>query len=425
MSDVGPFVSYSINYEDVVLHRMFPGKARGFFVDVGAEHPRLGNDFFALYQRGWRGLNIEPNRAYFTQLVAERPDDQNLHLVLSDHAGQDLVFYVVEDTGLSTLDQAQAQAAAAKGFTVHERPVRTSTLGDVLGALNPPPIDVLKVDVEGAEEQVLRGNDWSRFRPALILVEVTYPQMPQRRPTQVRAELEAQGYRHILFDGLNDFFAEAGFAVPDGATLPPNVFDGFQRWDFVAVQADAADLRRYVGSLESEREALRDQATGLTAALAATERSHAALTAFQTQAEPERSLLTARLHAALAENDRLRSTVKDLRHEAGRLAAAHAQVHGEVMSLHRALEPAHAVGELLALLREWMDQQARDAGRLRAAADAQKVEMASRPSAPSPDPATVAQLQTAQQMLEAVHRSTSWRVTRPIRAVRRLVGRGS
>lgn len=445
-----PFTSHSINCEDVILRRMFPGRDTGFFVDVGAEHPRLGNDFFSLYQLGWRGVNIEPNAAYFRLLVAERPGDQTLQLLLSDTAGQDVTFHVVEDTGLSTLDGAEAEAAAARGHTVHDRPMRTATLRDVLATLNPPHIDVLKVDVEGAEEQVLRGNDWSRFRPSLLLVEATYPQSPRRRPTGVRAMLEAQGYRHVHFDGLNDFYAEAGFTVPDGATLPPNVFDGFQRWDFAAAQADGTDLRRYVASLESERAALRDQVAGLTVALRGAEDRGTRLETLAAKAEPmwgfmenlvaglaagkhpdpallaatpegpdpvhaagtdlERTLLAAHLRKSLAENGRLRETVKDLRHDSVRLAAAQALLQGEVVSLHRALGPARATEQELALLRLRLDDHLR---RLPATA-------ATPP--PAPDPALAARLRDAQAMLDATRRSTSWRVTRPLRALRRLLG---
>ena len=52
------FTSYSLNFEDVILHRLFPVNQTGFYVDAGAGHPRFENDTFSLYQRGWRGINI-------------------------------------------------------------------------------------------------------------------------------------------------------------------------------------------------------------------------------------------------------------------------------------------------------------------------------------------------------------------------------
>ena len=58
-----------------------------------------------------------------------------------------------------------------------------STLARVLEEARALEIDVLKVDVEGLEEQVLAGNDWERFRPRVVLVEATFPESPERRST--------------------------------------------------------------------------------------------------------------------------------------------------------------------------------------------------------------------------------------------------
>ena len=32
-------ISYAQNFEDVILNRLFKGKANGFYIDVGAWHP--------------------------------------------------------------------------------------------------------------------------------------------------------------------------------------------------------------------------------------------------------------------------------------------------------------------------------------------------------------------------------------------------
>jgi hypothetical protein len=90
-------------------------------------------------------------------------------------------------------------------------------------------IDFLKIDVEGWEEAVIRGGDWQRFRPRVVLVEATQPNSP--RPSHAAWEpllLEA-GYLFAYFDGLNRYYVRkededllAHFATP------PNVFDKFQ-----------------------------------------------------------------------------------------------------------------------------------------------------------------------------------------------------
>jgi FkbM family methyltransferase len=209
-----PFVSYSINYEDVILRRLFPGKIDGFFVDVGAQHPRTDNDLFGLYELGWRGINVEPNPSYFALLQIVRAEDRNLQLALSDTENEPIIFFEVKGSGLSTCDEQQAMACVAQGYTIQRHDLRTSTLRRLLEHENPPHIDIMKVDVEGLEEKVLSGNDWTRFRPSVVLVEATYPETPVKRPTTIATDLAAAGYRHVHFDGLNDFYVEGSFEPP-------------------------------------------------------------------------------------------------------------------------------------------------------------------------------------------------------------------
>ena len=526
----GPFISFSINYEDVVLRRLFRERGSGFFVDVGAEHPVVGNDFYGLYTRGWSGINIEPNPSYFALLQEQRPRDTNLQLALSDVAGQELTYFEVEDTGLSTCDETQVAACLAKGYAVKRHDVRSSTLKDVLDSVDVPHIDILKVDVEGLEEKVLLGNDWDRYRPSVIMVEVTYPQTSVRRPTGIRRSLEVLGYRHIHFDNLNDFFAEAGFAVPSDTTLPPNVFDNFITHDVVALREDNASIRTnfqtaetYAHALEAEhtslgteRDALRaeraslqdaldhaaanvdalgrektllqrhgmalEKALGQEEAVAAAARRLAVAAILgrsgqlrtllaadpapeqeEGQAMPEQSrqlvtiagegvtegrespeppvpvsiraeMMAAQLQASNEENARHLNDNADLRHENRRLLASLRQAQGENLSLQRALGPSYATRDELFQLRETIsalqtglgqhhravssDFEARVCAALdeRIALLAVRDEPVNAPTQPDPaeNPDTL--------LLNAMLASTSWRVTRPLRALRSLFG---
>ena len=118
---------YSANHEDVILNRVFGGRNCGFYVDVGAAHPLFENDTKALYDRGWRGTNIEPNPAFFHELMAQRPGDRNINAAVSDAPGE-ITYHEVVGTGLSTCDPDEADRAAAKGFEVVQYPVTAVTL---------------------------------------------------------------------------------------------------------------------------------------------------------------------------------------------------------------------------------------------------------------------------------------------------------
>jgi hypothetical protein len=135
--------------------------------------------------------------------------------------------------------------------------VPVSTLAHILLEAGAPAVDLLKVDVEGMEERVLAGNDWEHFRPKVILVEATFPESPDRRSTNVQPFLEAQGYRHAYFDGLNDFYLERGFDVGNAFALPPNVFDGFTSGEIVHLRAENRYLKLDLDDFRGENRRLK------------------------------------------------------------------------------------------------------------------------------------------------------------------------
>ncbi len=271
MSTIQPvFVSYSANCEDVILNRVFRSRGRGFYIDVGAAHPLYENDSKALYDRGWRGINIEPNPEFFRELAEQRPLDRNLNVAVCDTPGN-ITFYQVVGTGLSTCDAEEAKRAAAKGFEVVPHVVEAMTLRGILEAMAIPPIDLLKVDVEGLELQVLSSNDWARFRPKVILADATFPNTPVRRANGVTPYLVAQGYRQVYFDGLNDYYVEQDFETsPEMFGRPPNVFDYFETYSQHEVTAHRNALIEEVRSLSEGIKSLsleRDDALTLIASL--------------------------------------------------------------------------------------------------------------------------------------------------------------
>jgi FkbM family methyltransferase len=245
--DGEPFVSYSLNFEDVILHRLFPVTDNGFYVDVGAGHPRFENDTFSFYQRGWRGINVEPNQGFHCALIDERPRDINLQVLLSDSVDDALTYYELHGSGLSTCDVEQARNYRAAGREISTREIPVTTLSRILVEASVDHINILKVDVEGFEEKVLNGNDWHQFRPDVVVVESTYPESPVRRPTNILSDMEQRSYRHVHFDGLNDFYLEGKLAAPEGLTLPPNVFDRFVPREIADLRAQAESLRTHYG----------------------------------------------------------------------------------------------------------------------------------------------------------------------------------
>src|SRR5215207_3271493 len=95
--------SYAQEGEDLVLRRLFEERTTGFFVDVGAHHPRRFSNTYLFYRAGWRGINVEPNPDLTPLFARERPRDVTLQLGVSDVPGM-LTYFRFNDGALNTFD---------------------------------------------------------------------------------------------------------------------------------------------------------------------------------------------------------------------------------------------------------------------------------------------------------------------------------
>lgn len=249
-----PLISYAQNSEDIILWRALKDVERGFYVDVGAAHPSDDSVTRHFYDHGWTGINLEPNKHYFDLLVEKRPHDRNLMVAAAAQAGE-ATFYEVRGTGLSTLRKDIADGYAQDGRTVIAHDVPMRRLDEICEAYAPKDIHFLKIDVEGAEAEVLRGIDLTRVRPWIVVVEATVPMKQDFNFAEWEELVTGRGYRRVYNDGLNLFFlAEEHEELAPRFALPPNIFDGFAR----AHQVRLAELEELVlhGGIERSAAAL-------------------------------------------------------------------------------------------------------------------------------------------------------------------------
>jgi FkbM family methyltransferase len=277
-----PFISYAQNLEDVMLWRALKHIEKGFYIDVGAWSPDLDSVTRAFYERGWRGINVEPNSKFHAQLQAHRTRDINLRIAIGDKQGT-FVMNFLSNPGLSTLDESIAQRHAHTGLTIDKQNVSVTTLATLCKQHVPEgqEIHILKVDVEGLEGAVLRGNDWSKYRPWIVVVEATMPMSQQESHDAWEPILLAANYRFVYADGLNRFYLANEHAELHAAfKYPPNVFDEFKLGALCQAESRAQQALLEVSAvikaegeraklLESECSATKDMAEKLAEDIAA------------------------------------------------------------------------------------------------------------------------------------------------------------
>jgi FkbM family methyltransferase len=199
-------LSYAQNLEDYHLSLAFAGQPTGTYLDIGGGHPVAGNVSFWFYERGWRGIVVEPQErlAYLHRRV--RPRDSVIEALIGRQSGSGELFVVDRFHALTTT--IEANAATAKGLGVEVRRVSAPmlTLAELCATHGLQDIDFLKIDVEGAEADVIAGGDWQRYRPKVVVVEAITPISCEPAWDGWEAMLIAHGYRFVLFDTLNRFY---------------------------------------------------------------------------------------------------------------------------------------------------------------------------------------------------------------------------
>ncbi len=221
-------ITWAQNFEDVILWRALRNVKRGFYVDVGANHPEIHSTTKIFYDSGWSGINIEPVSELYELLQKERVRDVNLNLAASSQEGE-VEFYEVPNSGLSSMERNIAEAgSAALNTTLKNYKIKAQTLDEVLYKYGWGDIHFLKIDVEGHEDSVMAGLDLSLFRPWILLVEATVPLRAEVAKNSWEEKILSSKYQRVYFDGLNYFYlAEEHSGLINNFSKPPNVFDDF------------------------------------------------------------------------------------------------------------------------------------------------------------------------------------------------------
>ncbi|MDP8568088.1 FkbM family methyltransferase [Methylophilus aquaticus] len=166
--------SYSQEGEDILLQRLFSDQRYGFYVDVGAHHPVRFSNTFALYKKGWTGINIEPNPDMYSLFKKNRPRDINVNCGV-DAINGTLEYYMFNEPALNTFDPdlVKSRLSNTTYFVNKTIQIEVHPLSELLEQFAPKnrKIDFLSVDVEGLDLNVLMSNNWAKFRPQYLLAE--------------------------------------------------------------------------------------------------------------------------------------------------------------------------------------------------------------------------------------------------------------
>ena len=167
-------LSFSQEGEDMILSRIFDMQEKGFYVDIGAHHPYKYSNTFYFYRRGWNGINVDAMPGSMEIFNNWRPRDINIEMGvgLKEETKKYCQFDEPALNGFD-LQLSSMRIQTTKYKIIAEVDVQIQPLKQILDAQMPENthIDFMSIDVEGMDLDVLKSNDWDRYRPTVILAE--------------------------------------------------------------------------------------------------------------------------------------------------------------------------------------------------------------------------------------------------------------
>lgn len=181
--------SHSSRREDNIIDILTGQKEKGFYIDIGANDPDEISNTKLFYDRGWNGINIEPDIDKFSKLVNKRSRDININTGIGEG---EATYYEIEGTTGNSFIKDFLKDSEIK----NERKIKLTPLSDIFRDNGLTKVDFISIDVEGFEMEVLKSNDWSKYNARIICLE----------GKGYRKYLKQFGYALVWFDGLNSYY---------------------------------------------------------------------------------------------------------------------------------------------------------------------------------------------------------------------------
>lgn len=163
-------ISYSQFGEDIFLSNLLGyEKTDGVYVDIGCFHPIRYSNTYVFYQRGWKGLVVDPNIDWKNDWLKYRPRDKFVCAAISNDVSK---YSYIKDR----IHPACNRLTTEENPTLSENETSVSVdsrrINEVLTEhLKSRTIDLLNIDCEGYDIRILADLDFDNWSPHIIAAE--------------------------------------------------------------------------------------------------------------------------------------------------------------------------------------------------------------------------------------------------------------
>lgn len=188
--------SYSISNVDLIIDRLFSGVAKGFYIDVGCNHPIKYNNTYLLHKRGWKGINIDLDQTSINEFNIMRRNDHNVQELVGSIDGEEKeIYYYHERSAINTTSKELADKRLTKPRELIKK--KTRSLNKIIenSPYNNEKINFISIDIENQEYEVLKNFNFKKYEIDIIVTECT-------DMNQLKLETYTQSLEYILNTNL-------------------------------------------------------------------------------------------------------------------------------------------------------------------------------------------------------------------------------
>jgi FkbM family methyltransferase len=167
-------ISFSKSGDDIQLLKLIKKSNPGVYVDIGCWHPINASNTYFFYLRGWKGICIDPNPELKELYKNFRPRDIFVNCAIGSRE-EELKYYMLNDiySSMNTLNYDFIKDQNLDGQIKKIINIPLFSLKEVLDKSihEGDRLDFFDIDTEGFDLDVLKSNDWKKYRPKIILTE--------------------------------------------------------------------------------------------------------------------------------------------------------------------------------------------------------------------------------------------------------------
>lgn len=190
-------ISFSKSGDDIQLMKLINNKVPGTYVDIGSWHPVKSSNTYYFYVRNWKGICIDPNPELKQLYKKIRPKDNFVNAGIGV-PNTSLNYYMLEESSMNTFSHDFIVKHKLESKIIKQISIPLFSLKEILDENlgKNDRLDFFDIDVEGLDLEVLKSNDWNKYRPKVIVIE-TDISIQDDIGSEIVKYLEIQNYRLI------------------------------------------------------------------------------------------------------------------------------------------------------------------------------------------------------------------------------------